>query len=264
VIVLIFENKEFGTVIGSAAMPNYNQWANQYTLLTQYYAITHPSLPNYIAMLGGDTFGIASDCEDCFVTGASLMDLIEASGRTWRTYQEDMPKPCFVGSKEPYAMKHNPFIYFDSIRNDPARCQQGIVPLSQLDSDLASGKLPNFVFISPNLCNDAHDCELSIADKWLGVWVNKILSSPAYDANTLIVLTWDEGQGVHGCCGYTPGGGRVPVVLISPLVRQNFQDDTPYTHYSFLKTISAAWGLKELGHAADPLQVLIAAPFQKP
>ena len=262
VIVFVLENHEIGFVIGSPLMPSYNRWAGQFTLLTQYYAITHPSLPNYLALIGGDTFGITSDCETCYINQSSLPDLLEASGRTWRTYQEDLPKPCFVGSTLAYAQKHDPFIYFDPIRTNPARCQAGIVPLTQLEGDLSSGKLPDFVFIMPNLCNSGHDCSLDVSDAWLKTWVGKVMASPAYDSHTLIVLTWDEGQGSHGCCGIVPGGGQVATMLISPLVRQGFKDPTPYTHYALLKTIAEAWGLPALRHAADPTQALIEAPFQ--
>ncbi len=129
IVIIIFENKEFGTVIGNPQMPNFNKLAKEYTLLTQFYAVTHPSLPNYLALMGGDTFGITSDCTKCFVNAPSLPDLIEATGRTWKTYQENMPNPCYVGDAYKYAQKHNPFIYFDPIRLDTARCERSVVPL---------------------------------------------------------------------------------------------------------------------------------------
>jgi hypothetical protein len=262
IVMIVFENKEFGTVIGNPKMPVFNHLAQEYTLLTQHYAVTHPSLPNYLAMVGGDTFGIRSDCEDCFVNAKSLPDLIEASGRTWKAYQEDMPSPCFVGSRLRYAQKHNPFIYFDPIRKDAARCQR-ILPLTVLDEDLAAGTLPNFTFITPNLCNDAHDCQLGVADEWLGKMMNRLL--PALEASKqtyLIVLTWDEGQGDHSCCGLPEkAGGRVATVLVSPQAKSGFQDDTPYTHYSLLKTIESAWGVPYLGHSADAENALIVAPW---
>ena len=264
IIVVVFENKEFGTVIGNPDMPVFNRLAGENTLLSQHYAPTHPSLPNYLALIGGDTFDIHSDCEDCFVDAPSLPDLIEASGRTWKTYQEDMPRPCFVGSRGDYAMKHNPFIYFDSIRLDAARCERSVVPLPALSADLAAGALPNFVFITPNLCNDAHDCSLGIADAWLSNLMDELV--PALDASGqwyLIVLTWDEGQGKHSCCGLPEdAGGRVATVLVSPQVKHGFEDVTPYTHYSLLKTIAEAWGLPYLGHAADENNALIVAPWQ--
>jgi len=264
VVIVIFENKEFGTVIGSQNMPYFNILAQTNTLLTQYYAVTHPSLPNYIALVSGDTQGITSDCEDCFVAAASLPDLIEQSGRTWKTYQQSMPSPCYVGSTLHYVQKHNPFIYFDPVRLDEARCTQSVVPLEQLDADLASGSLPNFAFITPNICYSAHDCALELSDAWLKTLLGRLI--PALDATQepyLVVLTWDEGQGSHSCCGLpSEAGGRIATILISPQAKPNFQDDTPYSHYSLLKTISAAWGLPYLGHAADDATTLITRPWR--
>jgi phospholipase C len=264
IVILIFENKEYGTVIGNASMPNYNRYAQDYALLNAYYAVTHPSLPNYIAMMGGDTFRITSNCSGCFVDATSLPDLIEASGRTWRTYQERMPSPCYLGDAFKYVQKHNPFIYFTSIRENAARCQNGIVPLTRLDADMEANALPNFVFITPDLCNSAHDCSVATADAWLGDMVPKLQSHlDATGQPYWIILTWDEGQGNHSCCGLpSEAGGRVATVFISPQVKPGFQDETPYTHYSLLKTISASWHLPYLGQAADALNALIIAPWQ--
>jgi phosphatidylinositol-3-phosphatase len=264
IAIIMFENKEFGSVIGNPQMPIYNQLAREYTLLTQYYAIMHPSLPNYIALMGGDTFGIDTNCNDCFIDAPSLPDLIEASGRTWKTYQEDMPEPCFLGSTHLYAQKHNPFIYFDPIRLNPERCARTVVPLTALQTDIAANALPNFMFIKPNICNDSHDCPLSVSDAWL----SKLLATliPALDAtgqSYFVAMLFEEGQGEHTCCGLPePGGGRVPMVIYSPEVQNGFEDPTPYTHYSLLKTISESWGLPFLGHAAEPNHVLITAPWK--
>jgi len=264
IVIIIFENKEFGTVIGNGNMAYFNLLASSYTLLTEHYATTHPSLPNYISLIGGDTFGITNNCEDCFINFLSLPDLIEKSGRTWKTYQDDMPEPCFVGSTLRYVQKHNPFIYFDSIRLDAERCARSVVPLTQMDMDIAANDLPNFIFITPDICYSAHDCALELADSFLKDQMDKIY--PALDATGepyLIILTWDEGQGDHSCCGLPElAGGRVATVFISPQVKQNFQDNTPYSHYSILKTISEAWGLPYLGHAADDETTLITAPWK--
>ena len=262
IIMIVLENREFGSVIGNDEMGYFNELAREYTLLTQYYAIRHPSLPNYLAMIAGDTLGVDSDCEDCFQNAPILPDQIEASGRTWKTYQEDMPHACFVGSRLNYAQKHNPFIYFDSIRLNADRCERGVVPYSELDADLAAGKLPDFIFITPNMCNDAHDCPLNIADIWLGKQVPYLMAYPGFQKGGLIVLTWEEGQGDHGCCGFDPGGGRVATVLISPKAKNGFEDPTPYTHFSLLKTIETAWGLEYLGHAADDQTRLITKPWK--
>jgi hypothetical protein len=264
IVYIVFENKEYTDVIGDMYMPVFNRLANTYTLLTAFYAERHPSMPNYLAMVAGDTFGLHSDCEDCFVNAPSLADQIETSGRTWRDYQEDMPGPCFIGSKGNYAQKHDPFIYFDPIRLDTPRCQEHIVPLSAMDRDIADGTFPNFMFVTPNLCNDAHDCFVNVADAWLNTFLQKI--TPALEATQqpyLIVLTWDEGATNNSCCQLPKSaGGRIATVLISPQVKLGFKDDTPYTHYSLLKTIETFWGLPLLGHAADPETVLIEKPFQ--
>ncbi|HEX5941170.1 MAG TPA: alkaline phosphatase family protein [Anaerolineales bacterium] len=264
IAIIMFENKEFGSVIGNPLMPTYNRLAREYSLLTQYYAIQHPSLPNYIALMGGDTFGIDTNCNDCFIDAPSLPDLIEASGRTWKTYQEDMPEPCFLGSTNLYAQKHNPFIYFDPIRLNPERCARSVVPLTALQTDIATNALPNFMFIKPNICNDSHDCSLDVSDAWLTNLLNTLI--PALDATGqayFVAMLFEEGQGEHTCCGLPePGGGRVPVVLYSPQAKNGFEDPTPYTHYSLLKTISESWGLAYLGHAADESNVLIIEPWK--
>jgi phospholipase C len=264
IVVIVFENKEFDRVIGNSGMPIFNQFAADYTRLTQHYAVTHPSLPNYIAMVSGDTFEINRNCEDCFISAPSLPDLIETSGRTWKTYQEDMPRPCFVGSWGKYAQKHNPFMYFDPIRLDAARCEQMVRPLTDLNSDLAAGSLPNFVFITPNLCNSAHDCWLGVTDEWLGLQMQSLLNYfSAKSQSFLIILTWDEGDSNASCCGLPEkAGGRIATVLISPQVKNGFEDATPYTLYSLLKTIAEAWGLPYLGHAADAETALIISPWK--
>lgn len=264
IVVIVFENKEFERVVGNPNMPTFNRLARDYTLLTQFYAVRHPSLPNYLALIGGDTFGVNRNCEDCFVDAPSLPDLIEASGRTWKTYQEDMPRPCFVGDWGDYAQKHNPFMYFDAIRLDSSRCERSVRPLPDLPADLAAGALPNFVFITPNLCNDAHNCWLGITDDWLALQMKPIMDYfSAHSQSFLVVLTWDEGDSNASCCGL-PGkaGGRIATVLISPRVKNGFEDDTPYTLYSLLKTIAEAWGLPYLGHAADADNALIVKPWR--
>jgi len=259
VVIIVFENKEYKDVIGNADMPAFNQFAEDYTLLTQYYGVRHPSLPNYISMIGGETFGITENCIDCFINAPSLPDLIEDSGRTWKAYQEDMPSPCFVGNDGSYAQKHNPFVYFDPIRLDQARCESRVVPLDALQADIEAGRLPNFIFITPNMCNNSHDCTLDVTDDWLAQQTEALL--PALEAdgpNYLLVVMFEEGDDSL----LDKAGGRVPVILISPLVKKNYQDNTDYSHYSLLKTISRSWELPYLGHAADMGTSLIAAPWK--
>jgi hypothetical protein len=137
--------------------------------------------------------------------------------------------------------------------------------LTQLQTDIAANALPNFMFIKPNMCNDSHDCALDVSDAWLTNLLNTLI--PALDAtgpSYFVAMLFEEGQGSHTCCGLPePGGGRVPVVIQSPLAKNGFADPTPYTHYSLLKTISESWGLPYLGHAADPNHVLIVEPWKR-
>jgi hypothetical protein len=267
IVVVTLENKEYWRVIGNPFMPTFNKYAKEYTLLTQFYAVTHPSLPNYLAMIGGDTFGITKDCDDCFIAAPNLPDLIETSGRTWKTYQEDMLAPCGLGSQDEneYRQKHNPFVYFDSIRLDEERCENSVVPMSTLPTDIADGTLPNYIFITPNMCNNSHDCKLWRTDNWLKRLLGDLIPALERDGSKyLIVLNWDEGTGKGSCCGMPEeAGGRIAVVLISPLVKNNYKDATPYSHYSLLKTISNAWGMPYVGHAADDETPLILNPWKQ-
>ena len=113
VFQIVMENHEISSIIGSSSAPYINSLAQTYGLATNYYGIRHPSLPNYLALIGGDTFGITTNCNTCYINAPNLADQIEASGRTWKGYMESMPKPCYLGDAAPlYKQKHNPFIYF--------------------------------------------------------------------------------------------------------------------------------------------------------
>jgi acid phosphatase len=248
VVLIVLENHSFETVIGSSQAPYLNSLANQWSLATGYSGVSHPSLPNYLAMIGGSTFGITSDCTDCFVNAPSLPDRLEGAGKTWTGYMEGMPSPCFVGSSGLYAQKHNPFIYFDPIRKEPARCAR-ILPYSRLATDFASpATAPNFAFVTPNLCNDGHDCTLSTADAWVSHEVPPLLSSPAFArSRSLLVVTFDEGEG---------GSDRVATILAGSGVKHGFQSAATYNHYSLLRTVESLWGLAPLAAgdgAASPM-----------
>jgi phospholipase C len=264
IIMIMFENRDYRLVIGNKTMPVFNQLAAQNVLLTNYYAVAHPSLPNYIALMGGDTFGIIHDCTDCFINQPSLPDLIEASGRTWRDYQEDIPSPCFLGNSGKYVQKHNPFIYFDPIRKNAERCNENIVSTDELDKDLAANRLPNFAFIMPNICNSAHSCSTTVADQWLGQVMQKLQGSAALGKNYLIYIAFEEASSDDSsCCGLpAKAGGRVPAILVSPQAKSGYQEDTPLSHYSLLKTFLLAWKLPELGFTANSATLAITSPWK--
>jgi hypothetical protein len=259
IVLILLENENYTNVIGNPQMPHLNALAQQNTLLSNYFAVRHPSLPNYIALMSGSTQNITKDCIDCFINQPNLADRIEASGRTWKSYLESMPSPCFIGDSNPYAQKHNPLLYFDSIRLDTARCNRSIVPLTALDADLAANQLPNFSFIMPNLCDSGHNCDASTADTWINAMVAKLQASPALGKNSLIIVTFDEGSehNTSSCCGLgNKAGGQVATILISPLTQHGFKDTTAYSHYSLLKMILSAWSLPGLGKSVSAPQIL--------
>jgi hypothetical protein len=262
VFFLIFENREFGQVIDNPSAPNFNRLAKEGGLLTAHYAITHPSFPNYLALISGSTFGITRNCEDCYQSAPTLADQLQAAGKDWVAYLEAMPQPCFDFTVPGYAKRHNPFIYFDSIRNNPELCANHILPFTGFQADLDAGRMPALVWITPDICNSAHDCPLSTADAWLGKVVAQIQASSAYDSKALIVITWDEGAGNSGCCGLA-AGGRVATILLSPMITAGTVDDTPYTHYSILATLEKGWDLPLLGLAGDPRTAVIEAIWKR-
>ncbi len=262
IVLIMLENEYFQDVIGSKQMPYFNSLAEKNVLLSNYFAVGHPSLPDYLALVSGSTQNIASDCLNCFVNQPNLADEIETSGRTWKSYQESLPSPCFVGNAGRYAQWMNPFIYFNSIRLDAARCDRSIVPLTQLDKDLAANQLPSFSLIMPNLCDSGHSCVAKTADNWVNALVAKLQASPALGQNSLIIITFDEGvqNNTSNCCGVTTKTkGQIPAVLISSMAHQGFNDPTLYSHYNLLKTILTAWNLPGLGQAAlDSTQPIVA------
>jgi phospholipase C len=265
IAIVILENREFDSIIGSPDAPVINHLAEENTLLTEFYAVTHPSLPNYVALIGGDTYGYTETCINCPVTATNLADLIEARGLTWRSYQESMPSHCALKDiNDNYVAKHNPFLYYASILNDEERCNKHVVDWEDFLEDVDESALPNFSFITPNICSDGHDCPLSTADAWLGELLPSLEESMQKSGdNYLIIVTWDEGETDKSCCGLPQNaGGRIATILISPQAQNGFEDSTPYSTYSLLRTISEAWGLPLLGHAADSATNLIIAPWK--
>jgi phosphatidylinositol-3-phosphatase len=240
VVVLVFENKGSPSVLGNRAAPTFNTYARLHASLTGYYAVTHPSLPNYLALVSGSTHGVTTNCTNCVVEAKSLADTIEASGRTWKTYAEGLPAPGFLGpSKGRYAKKHNPFAYFRDVVKDPAR-RARIVPLSQLGPDLGSGVLPSFSLVVPDLCHSMHDCSVSVGDTWLRSQLGRLLKLP----NTVVFVVFDEGT------TSIRGGGHTAALAVGTAVRPGSRFSGVTSHYGVLRTIEQAWGLPLLGRSA--------------
>ena len=247
IAVIVMENHEYSDIMGSRGAPYINSLARRYALATGMYAISHPSLPNYLALTGGSTFGINSDCTDCTVSATSLVDQLEQAGLSWRAYMEDLPTPCFKGADAgDYAKKHDPFAYYTRIASNPRRCAN-IVPLTRLSADEQHGSLPRFLWISPNLCHDMHDCSVSTGDRVLSGLVPPLLQ--ALGPRGLLFLTWDEGSSDSGCCRLASGGHIVTIVAGSG-ARGHARLALPIDHYSVLQTIEDLFRLRRLRGAA--------------
>ncbi|TAM78347.1 phosphoesterase [bacterium] len=312
IIVIVEENEGSGAIIGNSNAPAITALAREYRSATRFYAETHPSEPNYVAMIGGDTFGIQDDdafyctarrmdehCGNAYQPGyadhtvdaQSLPSQLEQAKLTWRGYfggfDPATPDAIFsaAGANRPaalYAAKHNPFLNFRALRSEPSFWSH-ISPLDRLQRDLASSSLPNFAFVVPDQCDDMHglhpgpnvpaDCastnrqqRIARGDAMVARLMHAIEASPAWksSANVAVVLTFDENdddaraEGTQGCCGSAPtraanqGGGLIPTIVATNHGRRALADSTPYNHYSLLRTVEDAFGIRAyLAHAGD-------------
>lgn len=243
-VVIVLENREASEVIGDRSMPYVNALARRGVLATDYRATTHPSLPNYISLIAGDPLGISSDCTECEAHGATLVDQLQAAKIGWHAYMEGMPSPCYTGASSAggYAKKHDPFMYFSQIASKPAACRN-VVPLTELAGDLRHDRVPPFVWISPNLCDDGHDCSNATVDRFLAHLVPYVLAG--LGPHGVLAIVWDEGTSNSSCCSRA-SGGRVPLILAGPTVRAGYRLAGPADHYSLLRLIEESFGVARL------------------
>ena len=260
--VVVMENEERQ---GALAIPPVAALARRYASATAWYAVAHPSLPNYLAMVSGSTWGVTSDCTGCDQPGPDLGAQLSAAGITWGAYMEGLPSPCFLGPQSPdgsYAEKHDPFVYFADVRSRPAVCAH-VQPLSALRPLLApaaAARVPRFVWVTPDLCDDGHNCGPSVSGPWLAAFVASVTASPAWADGGALVVTWDEGAdsdvaGIDPATGAreaTGGGGHILTLVVAPGLRPGLEVGVPYDSYSLLRTVEDAFGLPLLGQAGAP------------
>jgi phospholipase C len=227
-------------------MPYLYGLSTTYGRADQFYAVAHPSLPNYLAFWSGSTQGVTDD-GTYNLGAASLSSQMAAAGRSWRTYAQDYPGTgCNLGSSYTgpvdgagvagtYARKHNPAMSFTSV-SGTAQCAN-IQPLAKFDPSV------NVAFVVPNLCNDAHDCSLATADAFLKGFVPQVTGAPEW-AHTLLVISFDEGS------SSTNGGGRIFTAVIRPGL-SGVVSTTVHTHYSLLRTIEDLNGLPCLANSCS-------------
>jgi hypothetical protein len=259
VVLLVMENKERSSVIGTADARYLTGLTRANGQALDGFGVRHPSLPNYIALVSGSTQGITSDCTSCSADAPNLADQLEHAGRGWKAYLEGLPRPCArPASAGRYAKRHDPFAYDDAIARDPSRCRRR-VPLSQLAGDVRRDRLPDFAFITPDLCNDTHDCPVATGDRFLARLVPGLL--PALGPHGFLIITYDEGDSDAACCG-DPGGGRIATVVAGPDVRAGAVMRRPIDHYGVLRSIETAFGLPELGAARSARHGSLAPLFR--
>jgi phospholipase C len=243
VIVIVFENESEQGVIGHARYMT--ALAHACGLATNYHAIGHPSLPNYVAMTSGGTHGINRDClpGSCSTNARSIFQQLSRHHRRWQAFDESMPHRCGRAATSLYAPRHNPAVYYRRIRRGCLRHDRRLgSPSGGPFRAALRGRLGRYVFVTPNMCNDAHNCPLSVADHWLAKWMPAIRHSRAYGKrHTAIVITFDEGGGDNN---------QVATIVVSPYTRAGTASRAHFTHYSLLHMCESVLGLGYLGRAA--------------
>jgi len=330
IFLIMMENHATNEIIGNTAdAPYINQLASHAAVAMNYFGVTHPSLPNYLAAFSGSFQGIWDDCKagasvtcapEEFVpgsgdgtdgnyltsaeitsatakphwfTGRNLVDQLERKHLSWKAYMQSMPEsdktveyaPTDPATGSPiklYAQKHNPFMYFSDIRDNPTR-MNNIVSTGSLEHDLESNHVPNFVWISPDQCHDMHGVSpssaatlgipscgypdsgldhgaIALGDAFLKDTIGKIMHSPAWQEGSAIVVAWDEDDyaGFAGCCesprgesGVVLGGANAPALVVTSHAGHALKTNVPFNHYSLLATIQHLWNLGCLGESCE-------------
>src|SRR5712692_6386914 len=278
VFVIMMENTGFDSLIGNSNAPWINMAAQTNGLATNYFGVTHPSQPNYIAATSGSTNGVAND-NDTTIDVPNIVDQLEAHGKTWKAYMQSLSlcatKLDHACGNQLYERKHNPFVSYLDVQSNAAR-MANIVDFSQFSSDLANKNVPDYVWISPDQCHDMHGraatpsdpCDFSqvqsliaTGDTFLSQTVSAIMNSRAWTGNSVIFITWDESDfpfsDVSGCCDAVPGagGGHVVTLTISHSDHSARTSNVAYNHYSMLATIEGGWSLGCLAFTCDTANV---------
>ena len=230
VFVIVMENRSYEAAVSS---PYVSSLIQQYAVATSYQAVAHPSLPNYLALTSGSTWGISDDSYHLLPAGG-LGTQLTGAGVSWKAYAEGFTGDC-QRSSYPYALKHNPFAYYGG------QCPANVVSMDLLGGDLA-GQPPLLSWIIPGMCNDGHDCPSATADTWLRSTVSAIVASPAWKQNGVLFITWDEADG--------SASNRVATLIVAPNLVSH-STSLPADHYSLLATIEDRLGVSRLGEAAS-------------
>lgn len=264
VFTIVFENEDATNVLTKSA-PFFYSLTQQYGVATAYTSSTHPSLPNYIMLTSGSTQGITTDNDPATNVPVLGHDHIayqlDQKGIMWRAYMESMGTPCNMTSGGDYSAHHDPFLYYADIANNASSCKQHVVDFDQnFASDLASG-IYRYMWITPNMCNDMHNCPLSTADAWLQKVVTQIVSSDVYNNQKgAIFVLFDEGN------SRAPGAtANLATLVISKELGAQHTISTPFDHRSYLATVEDIFGLDRLGttKTVTPMDAFFASPVAR-
>jgi phosphatidylinositol-3-phosphatase len=240
VFIIVMENHSFAEAI---AAPYTASLAATNGVAENYYAITHPSLPNYLAITSGQTWGVRDDSYHVLPAGADLGSQLTRAGVSWRAYMEGMTSQGCIDSPVPYDPGHNPFAFYGG------KCPPNVVPLTALSGDLATNT-PRFVWITPDMCHDTHNCAVEVGDDWLRQQVGQITASKAWTDSGVLFITWDEDDG--------SADNRV-LTLVLTTGKGHRSSQQRYTHYSLLATLEDLLGVGRLANAAraNPMTDLV-------
>lgn len=252
VAIVMEENTNYSSVT-SSSMPYLFGLMTQYGLATQYYSDLHSSIGNYFVLTTGQTItSNDSATPSSFpVSADNVVRELVAAGKTWKAYAESLPSVGYLGGDTTsgggqYYVRHVPVAYFMDVQNSSAQ-QQNLVPFTQFAQDLTAGTLPNYSFITPNGCDDAHDCSLSTADSWLQNNIDPLIKNPVFQKDGLLIVVFDESANDN-----TNGGGRVVCTLISPTFsKPGYQSSSFYQHESVLRLMLEGLGVTVLPGAAS-------------
>ena len=238
VVLIVMENHSYGQIVGAAQAPYLNRtFIPAGELFTNYWAITHPSLPNYIAMTAGSPLGCASDaCPPGSFRSKNLFAQLDRAGIGWRAWEESMPSNCRASDSGSYVVRHNPPAYFSHL------VSTGKCGLWDRPYPAALPPLHPFTFITPNICNDMHSCSISTGDTWLAGHVPGLLA-----AGAVVIITFDEGT----------TDNHVMTAVVGPGVTAGTSDNHRYRHYGLLGGLESYFGLRTLrkATAATPLPI---------
>ena len=248
--VFVMENHSFGQIIGSTHAPYVTRLARRHGMATRMWAVTHPSLPNYLAMISGSPHGCNNNSCERGIRGKTLAGQFARHGLGWRGYFEELPRRGYTGDDVGnYVQHHNPFVYFRSVTSHPRQLRH-LRKMQALRPSLR--RPPALSFIVPNNAHNMHDGSIRAGDRWLSRWVSRVQRSHAYRRHGVIIITWDEGHNdSSGCCLPSSHGGRIPLFIISRHARTHHRLTHPATTYTLLRMLESGFRVPHLGLATQ-------------